>query len=149
MRWRGVARQMAEEGLEPVRGMSRAAKGISRDTGCHAESFRPRVASFGIKVAGSGRQKVSFGAGVASFGNRSNGIGDRAREIREAAHVIGEPSHPQSAALPPRLLEQLCRRGAERVAQLEDRRQRRTVVAGFQRTDVAEAHAGAVGELLL
>ena len=108
-----------------------------------------KIASFRNQGRGLRKAEGELRSEGRELRNRSNGIGDRAREIREAAHVIGEPSHPQSAALPPRLLEQLCRRGAERVAQLEDRRQRRTVVAGFQRTDVAEAHAGAVGELLL
>src|SRR5438876_11805392 len=95
MRWRGAAREMAGEGLETARGISRAAKGISREPGCHVASFRTRDASSRRKIASfeeQGRELRKEEDDLQIEGrelrNKSNGIGTRSREIGEAARAL-------------------------------------------------------------
>src|SRR5438270_12126451 len=82
MRWRESAREMAGEGLETVMGLSRAAKGISREPGCHVASFRPRVASFGIQVASSRRKIASFEKQGRELPREEDDLQSEGRELR-------------------------------------------------------------------
>src|SRR5438067_504109 len=93
MRWRGAAREMAGEDLETVSGISRAAKGISREPGCHVASFRPRVASFGIKVARSRRRIARSEKQGRELRKEEGELQSEDRELRNESKDIGDRAH--------------------------------------------------------